>query len=160
MPQYVVCLLGLMYSWNEKWTTHGFNSRQKFFNRTNNPEILDSDHWRLFETWVILFTPFQWRSQRRATPPPNFGEYLFSDYFMLYHSLLILSLITRWLAILAFSSYRGIAAWTHNHYAGLRSDTHIRCLWSLQGPLIININFTQCYARYFQYFTCRCCSLR
>ena len=76
-----------------------------------------------------------------------------------YHSLLILSLITRWLAILAFSSYRGIV-WTHNHYAGLRSDTHIRCLWSLQWPLIININFTQCYARYYQYFTCRCCYLR
>ena len=76
-----------------------------------------------------------------------------------YHSLLIHSLITRWLAILAFSSYRGIV-WTHNHYAGLRSDTHIRCLWSLQGPLIININFTQCYARYYQYFTCRCCYLR
>ena len=70
------------------------------------------------------------------------------------HSLLILSLITRWLAILALSSYRGIV-WTHNHYAGLRSDTHIRCMWSLQGPLIININFTQCYARYYQYFTCR-----
>ena len=28
----------------------------------------------------------------------------------------------------------------------------------LQGPLIINITFTQCYARYYQYFTCRCSS--
>ena len=50
--------------------------------------------------------------------------------------------------MLAFSSYRGMV-WTHNHYAGLRSDTRIRCLWSLQGPLIININFTQCYAPYY-----------
>ena len=32
-----------------------------------------------------------------------------------------------------------------NHYAGLRSDTHIRCrnhLWPLPGLLIINIHFT------------------
>ena len=58
-----------------------------------------------------------------------------------HHSLLILSLITRWLAMLAFSSYRGIA-WTHNHYAGLRSDTHIRCLWSLyKGRLLILLIF-------------------
>ena len=61
--------------------------------------------------------------------------------------------MARHFGILQLPRYRG----THNHYGGLRSDTHIRCLWSLQGPLIININFTQCYARYYQYFTCRCC---
>ena len=73
------------------------------------------------------------------------------------------SLITRWFAILAFATYRGIA-WRHNHYAGLlRSDTHIRChdhLWRLPRMLIININFTQYYARYYQYFTCRCSPIR
>ena len=45
-----------------------------------------------------------------------------------------------------------------NHYVGLRSDTNIPCrdhLWPLPGLLIINIHFTQCYARYFPYFTCR-----
>ena len=45
-----------------------------------------------------------------------------------------------------------------NHYVGLRSDTNIPCrdhLWPLPGLLIININFTQCYARYYPYFTCR-----
>ena len=50
-----------------------------------------------------------------------------------------------------------------NHYAGLRSDTHIRCrdhFWPLPGPLIITVNFTQCYARYYQYFTCRCSAIR
>ena len=43
-----------------------------------------------------------------------------------------------------------------NHYVGLRSDTHIRFrnhLWPLPGLLIINIHFTQCYARYYPYFT-------
>ena len=41
---------------------------------------------------------------------------------------------------------------------GLRSDTNIPCrdhLWPLPGLLIINIHFTQCYARYYPYFTCR-----
>ena len=45
-----------------------------------------------------------------------------------------------------------------NHYVGLRSDTNIPCrdhLWPLPGLLIINIHFTQCYARYYPYFTCR-----
>ena len=102
-----------------------------------------------------MATRGEWSIFQYQLPGSN-GKNIISYYN---HSLLILSLITRWLAILAFSSYRGIV-WTHNHYAGLRSDTHIRCLWSLQGPLIIKINFIQCYARYYQYFTCRCCSLR
>ena len=45
-----------------------------------------------------------------------------------------------------------------NHYVGLRSDTNIPCrdnLWPLPGLLIINIHFTQCYARYYPYTTCR-----
>ena len=45
-----------------------------------------------------------------------------------------------------------------NHYVGLHSDTNIPCrdhLWPLPGLLIINIHFTQCYARYYPYFTCR-----
>ena len=45
-----------------------------------------------------------------------------------------------------------------NHYVGLRSDTNMPCrdhLWPLSWLLIINIHFTQCYARYYPYFTCR-----
>ena len=45
-----------------------------------------------------------------------------------------------------------------NHYVGLLSDTNIPCrdhLWPVPGLLIINIHFTQCYARYYPYFTCR-----